>query len=137
MNLTYQRKHRLGKIHDELLAAIPALRPAGGQDALLLVSGDGETLKLVVPDSADRAAIDAVVAAHDPTTPSAWEQAVATADANDATLRDRLGTALANLETANTNWATLTAAQKDAALRLGIRVDAALIRLALRRLEAN
>lgn len=39
--------------------------------------------------------------------------------------------ALANLELADDNWATLTAAQKDAAARLSVRVCAALIRLRL------
>jgi hypothetical protein len=59
-----------------------------------------------------------------------------TADANDRTVRDRLDTALANLEAANANWATLTAAQKDAATRSAVRASAGLIRLQLRRLDA-
>lgn len=73
--------------------------------------------------AADRQAAETVAAAE------------RTLEENDRLLRDRLEQALTNLETANANWATLTAAQKDAALRLGIRADAALIRLILRKLD--
>lgn len=71
---------------------------------------------------------------------STWATAAATAritdETNEATLRDRADTAIANLESAIAGWSTLTAAQKDAALKLGLRVTAALARLILRRLDS-
>lgn len=41
------------------------------------------------------------------------------------------------LESADNGWATLTAAQKDAATRLAVRVAAKLARLSVGRLEAS
>lgn len=140
--LTYQKGCRLGKLQDELLAAIPALRavrlhPADdAPTAVMTVSGDTQTLTLQVPDATDTAAVDAVVAAHDPATPGAWEQNQTAEATNDSTIRDRLTATLATLESAQTNWPTLTAAQKDAATRQSIRATAGLIRLLLRRLDA-
>ena len=69
------------------------------------------------------------------------EQANADAEAaaappNERALRERADQALTNLEDAWTNWATLTAPQKDAAMRLSVRVNAAVIRLMLRRLDS-
>ena len=68
--LTYTQPHDLNQLHDELLAAIPALRPILGADgeyyAVMLVTGDGDTITLNVPDDADTNAIAGVVAAHDP-----------------------------------------------------------------------
>lgn len=49
---------------------------------------------------------------------------------------DRLAALLSTLETADTNWPTLTAAQKDAALRQTVRATAGLARLLLKRLGA-
>jgi hypothetical protein len=69
--LEYTYPHDLGKLHDELLAAIPPLRPTtgpGGIDvAVMLVEGDDTHVWLTVPDNANERAIAAVVAAHDPT----------------------------------------------------------------------
>lgn len=62
-------------------------------------------------------------------------QTAAAASANESTLRDRVAAALATLTAAQENWATLTAAQKDGALRLTVRVTAALARLQLRQLD--
>jgi hypothetical protein len=56
---------------------------------------------------------------------------------NVAALVSKADQAIANLESADANWATLTAAQKDAATRLAVRVTAKLARLALGRLDAN
>lgn len=56
--------------------------------------------------------------------------------ANEATLRGRADAAIANLEAAWNGWGSLTAAQKDAALKLTVRVTIALARLVLRRLDA-
>lgn len=44
--------------------------------------------------------------------------------------------AIAQLESADANWATLTAGQKDAATRLAVRVAAKLTRLALGQLDS-
>lgn len=71
--LTYTQPHHLSTIHDELIAAVPALAPEVGADgrrvARASVSGDGSTLTLRVPDDTDEAAVLAVVEAHDPTPP--------------------------------------------------------------------
>lgn len=62
--------------------------------------------------------------------------AAATAEEGNATtLRDRAVAALANLEAAWDGWGALTAAQKDAALKLNVRVTIAIARLVLRRLD--
>lgn len=66
--LTFDVQHHLSKLHDELLAEIPEVRPVDGE-AVMLVSGDGAHLSLTVPDDADEAAIQSVVDAHDPTPP--------------------------------------------------------------------
>lgn len=54
---------------------------------------------------------------------------------NAGTLRDRAAAALENMEAAWNGWAGLTAAQKDAAAKLNLRVTIALVRLVLRRLD--
>lgn len=56
---------------------------------------------------------------------------------NADTLRDKADQAITLLENADANWASLTAAQKDAAMRLSVRVVAKLARMAVNRLEAN
>ena len=58
-------------------------------------------------------------------------------DVNADALRDKATQAIAQLEDADTRWGTLTAAQKDAAMRLCVRATAKLIRLVLGRLEAS
>lgn len=67
-------------------------------------------------------------------------QAIATSAAsaieNERALRDRADTALQNLEAAWAGWAGLTAAQKDAALKLTVRVTISIARLVLRRLDS-
>lgn len=62
---------------------------------------------------------------------------VALQDTNAATLRDRIQQAITTLTNAHTNWGTLTAAQKDSALKLNVRVTVALARLHLRKLDAT
>lgn len=56
--------------------------------------------------------------------------------ANEDTLRSRAESALATLEQAVANWDSLTAAQKDGALKLTVKATAGLIRLALRRFDS-
>jgi hypothetical protein len=69
--LHYNRPNNLSKLHDELLAAIPALRPVPNDDgelvAVMRVEGREDDIWLTVPDDADEAAIAVVVDAHDPT----------------------------------------------------------------------
>lgn len=61
-----------------------------------------------------------------------WQEvADPTVAANIDAIQTKALAALANLEAADTNWATLTVAQKDAAARLAVRVCAGLIRLDL------
>lgn len=55
---------------------------------------------------------------------------------NRELLLERARTAIATLEAADANWATLTPEQKDAALRLSMRVTAKLARLLVGRLDA-
>lgn len=57
--------------------------------------------------------------------------------ATEVQLRTRLETNLATLENAADNWATLTAAQKDAAQRLSVRTSARIVRVFLRHLETT
>lgn len=80
--LTVTRPHHLAKLTHELLAACPELAPRLIPDAQLpngapvraasfKLMATGNTLRIVVPDDADDAAIQAVIAAHDPTPPPA------------------------------------------------------------------
>lgn len=68
--LTFTRPHALAQLHDELLAVCPqwfvATNTEGRRIALATVSGDGTTVELTVPESADAAVIGAVVQAHIP-----------------------------------------------------------------------
>ena len=86
--LSYAKVNNLSSLHDELLAAMPALRPvlnaSGDREAVMGVEGRGANIWLTVPDTADEAAIAAVVAAHDalaPRPPTAQAQAMQTAAA--------------------------------------------------------
>lgn len=58
-------------------------------------------------------------------------------EVNEASLRTKVRNAIANLETADASWGSLTATQKDAAVRLTVRVAAKLARLAVLQLEAD
>ncbi len=79
--LQFQKPNNLSRLHDELLGALPALRPTGGPAdepsldnnraaaAVITVEGKGDDIWLTVPDDAEEAAIASVVAAHDHTQP--------------------------------------------------------------------
>lgn len=125
--LTFTRPHRLGKIADELLAGVPALRAtanaAGELVARSAVSGDGATLTLSVPDAAPDAAIAAVVAAHDPTTPSATDTRDAARQAHESAFGTELQALLVKLDAG-----TATASDQR-------RVAALLVRIVLRLLD--
>ena len=69
--LSFSRAHDLAQLHNELLAAVPALagtflRDDGAEEPKLRVEGIGTTVHLTVPDDADERAIAAVVDAHEP-----------------------------------------------------------------------
>ena len=63
--LTFTKPHDLSQLHDEILVAIPALRPKDGP--VMRVEGLGDQIFLYVPDAASEPAIQAVVNAHVPT----------------------------------------------------------------------
>lgn len=67
--LHYERPVHLDRLHDELLAALPALRPQAGRP-VLAVQGTPAEVWLLVPDDADEPSIAAIVEAHDPTPPA-------------------------------------------------------------------
>lgn len=77
-NLRFNKPNNLSLLHDELIAAIPALSPQpipgetspDGQELMgpvMTVEGLGDDIWLGVPDEMDEAAIAAVIAAHDGT----------------------------------------------------------------------
>ena len=96
--LDFARPNNLSALHDELMEAIPTLRPSKDKDGNLTptiqVEGLGDDVWLTVPDTADEAAISAVVQAHDPT--------IAQPDPS-ADRRSRLAELL---QTSRTNWTT-------------------------------
>ena len=66
--------HNLGRLHGELIDAVPELAPIvlpdGRKEARFGLSGIGDRIELLVPDDLSEAAealIEAVIAAHDPT----------------------------------------------------------------------
>ena len=67
--LQYTKANNLSWLHDQLLAAIPALGPVlnarGELEAVMVVEGKGTDIWLTVPDAADEAAIADVVRVHD------------------------------------------------------------------------
>lgn len=79
---TYTKPHHAGKLYDELVAAVPALKPVKTPDgawvAVWQLEEQGDVVKVKVPDElgVKEAEIRAVVMAHDPTPPPpAKEQA--------------------------------------------------------------
>lgn len=69
MRIKYTKANNLAQLHDELAAALPSLLPVDGASQLI-VEGEGEDIWLTVPDDfTDKAALDAVVAAHTPQAP--------------------------------------------------------------------
>ena len=77
--LNFTKLNNLSLLHDQLLAAIPDLRPISNDqgridsdgntalEAVMVVEGTATEVSLTVPDDADQAAIAAVVEAHDHT----------------------------------------------------------------------
>ena len=76
-HLHFQTPNDLSLLHDELIAAIPALKPRSvpgteldespGLAPVMTVEGLGADIWLGVPDEVDEGAIAAVIAAHDGT----------------------------------------------------------------------
>lgn len=58
--LIYVKVVRLNQLHDEIVAALPALKPA------MIVEETPDGVALTVPDDTDAAAIGALVEAHTP-----------------------------------------------------------------------
>lgn len=116
--LVYQRANRLGKLAGELMAGVPALRPVlntvGELVSVASFSGDGVSVTIYCPDNTPEPTVAAIVAAHDPTTPSATEARDALRATNAAAwradLRDSRARAalLAGRVTANTATAAET-----------------------------
>jgi hypothetical protein len=73
--ITRTRTHHLGKLHTELEVAISNLRPVvnqnGVKEAKFSISGDGSIVKLWVPNDVTEVEVDAVLRAHNPTSPAA------------------------------------------------------------------
>lgn len=136
--LVYTKPNRPLKLHDELVAAVPGLRLPGEDPSVPFMgfNSDGQTVTLTVADEIDEPAVAAVVAAHDPTTPGPSEVLRQQTEANEQTLRERADQAVGTLQNAWDNWGSLTNAQKDAALKLTVRVVIALARLTLRKLDS-
>ncbi len=70
MRLRYTRAVHISKLHDELLRALPELRPLDSEQAVMTVEGSGSEVTLTVPDGVSVSAIESVIAAHDPTPPA-------------------------------------------------------------------
>lgn len=93
--LHFVKLNDLSRLHDELLAAIPNLRPLPA-GPVMTVEGLGDDIWLTVPDGAGEASIAAVVQAHDhsaprPLTPAQQAYAAATPAAREAMIARRLG----------------------------------------------
>lgn len=111
MRLHYAKATNGPALHDALAAAgVPVER---------VETATAETW-VTVPDGTDAAPIAAAVAAHDAAQASP-------ADAADRTRTTRLDAALTAFRQADTDWATLTAAQKDQVLRHLVRAMVALL----------
>lgn len=92
--LQFTKVNDLSQLHDELLAAIPALRPVNSAP-VMSVEGLGNSITLTVPDNTDAAAVQAVVTAHNPAVPNAFRQQII----DDATsLSDMAAQYQANLD---------------------------------------
>jgi hypothetical protein len=106
---------------------------ATDQDAMSVVFGTHQAAR-----HSDLAPAFSFSQPEDPAATEAGRQAAAAQavlDGNAATMADRAAAAIGNLEQAAQNWGTLTAAQKDQAMKLTVQVVARLARLVLRRLD--
>ena len=114
--LEYQKPHALSQLHDEILAAVPAVAPQVGADGrrhpVMTVHGTGETIVLLIPDGINRVPIDLVVSAHvpiPPYDPTADQAELATLDAQ--------------LDTDYATWDSLPLPQQLAVFKKRLRAD--------------
>jgi len=96
--LQHVRPNNLDRLHDELLAAIPALRPRPNErgilEAVMQVEGSGDRILLTVPDATDDLLVRGVVQAHvapPPAPPPEVTFLAATPDERVLILARRLG----------------------------------------------
>lgn len=115
MRLHYTRPNALSQLHDELLAAIPSLRPTNGQ-VVLRVEGSGNNIYLDVPGDSNVDAIATVVTAHVPAPPPPLPDY-----ADEETTRAQLVSAVDNLRS-YLALSSPTNAQTISAFKLLIRV---------------
>jgi len=65
--LRVTKAHNLNQLHDELEAAVPALRPAtvnGERVAVMALQSAGDEITVRFPDEVDEAAVRAAITAH-------------------------------------------------------------------------
>ena len=107
---------RSSTVAEQVFAAIPT--------AKVEAAAAGDMVRVHIPKTQNKAAIDAVVAAHDPAVKSSGELRAEDVTAQQTALKDFLAQKGQELTDGYTNWASLTAAQKDALARavLGVVV---------------
>lgn len=108
--LAYAKAHKLPLLHDQLLGAGIAPERVEG-------SPDGQTAWITVANGVSKAAVDAVVAAHDPAIQSAGEQAAAERTAATTDIRDQYQAAMTRLDEIEAESATILASAANAATR--------------------
>ena len=114
------RSFRLSTIAEQIFAAVPA--------AKIETSPAGDMVRVHTPKTQNKAAIDAVIATHDPTIKSEGEVRAEEVAAQQVALKDFLAQKGQELTDGFTNWASLTAAQKDALARVVLGVVVRLLK---------
>jgi hypothetical protein len=66
--VTATKPHNLPQLLDELLSAIPGLRPTNG-GAIVQIEDNGDVIRVRFPDPVDPAQVNSVIAAHVPAPP--------------------------------------------------------------------
>jgi hypothetical protein len=99
--LTYTLSNDIDKLHDEIIAGVPALAPRtpdtpdpvrpNSKEPVMTVHALGDVVTLDVPNDADESAIKAVIDAHDGTPPAAFSWNAASDAERLEELRKRLG----------------------------------------------
>ena len=107
-------------IADQIVAAVPVAR--------IEPTASGDMVRVHVPKTQSQAAIAAVIAAHDPTVKSERELRVEDVTAQQIAMKDFLAQKGQELTDGYTNWASLTAGQKDALARVVLGVVVRLLR---------
>ncbi len=128
------KAHKLTLLHDELLAAFPALRET------LRVEGPTpddppNTIRLTVPDGTDEGAIVAIVQAHNPAAQSAAEQKDAERTTAATDLSGAAAAALTRLDAIISDGGTYAAAEVRTAVVDMARIQKRLLRYLVARLS--